>query len=143
MYLELKRIEQNDKQTIGHLFVRNNTGNVLAIFSTIELPWRGNLIQKSCIPVGRYQLVKRWSIRYGHHFHVKDVLGRSLILIHQGNFFNQTLGCVLIGWYHADINGDKLLDVVDSKSAMKALNALVQHDSCYLSISDIRNLDVS
>lgn len=142
MYLELKRIEQNEKQTIGHLFVRNNAGGVVAVFSTLELPDRGNSRNISRIPVGKYQVIKRWSLKYGNHFHILDVMQRSMILIHSGNFYNQTQGCVLLGYYHSDIDNNGLLDVVNSNIAMKALNALVAQKSTYLEISDIRNLDV-
>lgn len=142
MYLELKRIEQNEKQTIGHLFVRNNAGGVIAVFSTIELPFRRNERNISSIPVGKYQVVKRWSIKYGHHFHVVDVIGRSMILIHTGNYYTQTQGCILIGYYHSDINADGLLDVVESKKAIAALLALLELKSTYLEVSDIRNLEV-
>lgn len=142
MYLQLKRIESNDKQTIGHLFVKDNNHNTIAIFSTLELPWRDNLQQKSCIPVGKYQLVKRWSVRYSNHFHVTDVIGRSMILIHNGNFFNHTLGCILIGFYHKNMNNDGYLDVVHSKSAMSSLNALITQTFTYLEISDVRDIVV-
>lgn len=142
MYLVLKRIQENDKQTIGHLFVRHNDGGVIAIFSTIELPDRGNQRNISSIPCGKYQVKKRWSIKYGNHFHIMDVMGRSMILIHKGNFYNQTQGCVLIGYYHSDINADGLLDVVNSGIAMNALNALLTDKSTYLEISSVYNLEV-
>jgi len=142
MYLELKRIEQNDKQTVGHLFVRNNASGVIAIFSTLELPYRKNQRNISSIPVGKYQVVKRWSLKYGHHFHILDVVGRSMILIHSGNYYKHTQGCVLIGYYHSDIDKDGLLDVVNSKIAMNALNALIAQKSTYLEVSDIRDLEV-
>lgn len=142
MYLQLKRIEQNDYQTIGHLFVYNDNNSVLAIFSTIELPWRENALNISCIPTGKYLCKNRWSVKYGSHFEIKNVVGRSMILIHKGNFFNQTQGCVLLGYYHDDINDDGNLDVVHSMAAMKALSALLEGKEVYIEVSDIRNLDV-
>jgi hypothetical protein len=142
MYLELKRIEENNKQTIGHLFVRNQDGGVLSIFSTLELPYRENKVQKSCIPTGKYQVVKRWSLKYGSHFHILDVTGRSMILIHKGNYYNQTLGCVLIGYYHSDINADGMLDVVSSTIAMNALNALITQKITYMEVSSVYDLEV-
>lgn len=142
MYLELKRIEENDRQTIGHLFVRNGQGNVIAVFSTIELPFRDNSRNISAIPVGKYQVVKRWSVKYGHHFHILDVLGRSMILIHKGNYYTHTQGCVLLGYYHSDINNDGNLDVVNSAIAMNALNALITNKSTYLEVSNIFDIEV-
>ena len=52
---------------------------------TIELPWRNNIRMESCIPEGRYPLAFRFSKRHQWHLHVKEVPGRSLILIHKAN----------------------------------------------------------
>lgn len=57
----------------------------LLICSCIELPWRENRHQVSCIPEGSYVLVKRYSTHFLWHFEVKDVPGRDLILIHPAN----------------------------------------------------------
>src|SRR5699024_10790817 len=35
------------------------------ICHTIELPWRGNRTNVSCIPAGRYRLRRTWSQRFG------------------------------------------------------------------------------
>jgi len=62
---------------------------------TIELPWKDNAPQISCIPEGRYQLVKRHSAKYGHHLLVKRVPKRSYILIHPANVALKELkGCI-------------------------------------------------
>lgn len=52
------------------------------ICKTIELPWRQNQRSISCIPEGVYQLVLRYSQRFGRHLLIKDVPNRSLILFH-------------------------------------------------------------
>ncbi len=62
---------------------------------TIELPWLNNKPQVSCIPEGRYELVKRYSAKYKHHLHVLNVKGRSYILIHPANDAKKELkGCI-------------------------------------------------
>jgi hypothetical protein len=62
---------------------------------TIELPWLFNKHQVSCIPEGRYELVNRYSEHLGWHFHLKDVVNRSLILIHCANDAVKELkGCI-------------------------------------------------
>ncbi|KIC91317.1 DUF5675 family protein [Flavihumibacter solisilvae] len=62
---------------------------------TIELPWRGNVRLKSCIPEGLYQLVLRFSERHRYHLQVKDVPDRSLILIHKANnALKELQGCI-------------------------------------------------
>lgn len=67
----------------------------LLICSCIELPWRENRHQVSCIPEGRYLLVKRYSPHFQWHFEVKDVPDRDLILIHPANDAELELkGCI-------------------------------------------------
>ena len=62
---------------------------------TIELPWRNNAPRISCIPEGRYEVVKRYSPRFKNHLVVCDVAGRSLILIHPANDALKELnGCI-------------------------------------------------
>ena len=49
------------------------------------------------------------------------MLGRSLILIHIGNYYTQTNGCVLVGKAIADINDDGNMDVTNSKDTLQKL----------------------
>ena len=51
----------------------------------IELPWRENRHQVSCVPEGRYVLVKRYSPHFQWHFEVEEVPERDGILIHPAN----------------------------------------------------------
>lgn len=113
--MDLYREPQNGFQTLGKLCFE---GYELA---TMELPWRGNKRSISCIPVGKYKAVPRWSKKYGNHFLVKDVPNRSYILFHSMNYFFQGRGCIGVGMYHADINKDGLDDTVRSKDAMDIL----------------------
>ncbi|HEY6020326.1 MAG TPA: DUF5675 family protein [Candidatus Paceibacterota bacterium] len=53
---------------------------------TTELPWRDNLPQLSCIPVGVYKAVWAKSPKFGWCYHVTGVPGRGDILMHPGNF---------------------------------------------------------
>jgi len=62
---------------------------------TIELPWRENLPQVSCVPEGRYELKRRYSSRFKAHLWVCGVPGRSLILLHPANDATKELeGCI-------------------------------------------------
>ena len=61
----------------------------------IELPWRGNKRSVSCIPDGIYELEPFYSPRFGNHIRIKDVPGRSGILIHAANDAETELrGCI-------------------------------------------------
>jgi hypothetical protein len=65
------------------------------ICHTIELPWLDNKPRLSCIPEGRYQVVQRYSQKFGFHLHILDVVGRSFILIHPANNAQTELaGCI-------------------------------------------------
>lgn len=62
---------------------------------TIELPWKNNQAQISCIPEGIYPLQKRYSPRFGWHLQLQHVPGRSMILIHPANHAMLELrGCI-------------------------------------------------
>ncbi|UDF33530.1 UNVERIFIED_ORG: DUF5675 family protein [Shinella sp. XGS7] len=53
---------------------------------SVELPWRNNLTGKSCIPPAVYRCEQVKSPRFGRVYEVRDVPGRSNILIHAANF---------------------------------------------------------
>jgi hypothetical protein len=89
MKLELFRT-YDSRGTNGELLL-----NGVRVCSTIELPWKMNRPQVSCIPEGIYALKKRYSPRFGHHLHVIAVPGREWILIHAANHAAAELkGCI-------------------------------------------------
>ena len=71
----------------------SNNGKRLCF--SIELPWKNNQPQISCIPEGSYELKKRYSQKHGHHLQVLNVPGRNLILLHPANdALKELKGCV-------------------------------------------------
>lgn len=76
-------------ELIRTYYPRGTNGDLLLngeqVCSTIELPWKQNRTQVSCIPEGRYELRKRYTPRFGRHFMVMNVPGRSNILLHAAN----------------------------------------------------------
>lgn len=72
---------------------------------TMEPPWKGNAVGKSCIIPMTYRVIPHVSPRYGKCYLVKDTEGRTWILIHPGNvggdvdlgLHTHTLGCILPG----------------------------------------------
>ena len=86
-------------ELIRTYYLSGTNGKILSqgslITYTIELPWKDNLAQVSCIPEGRYELVKRWSPKFNRHLRVKEVPQRKDILIHPANDALQELkGCI-------------------------------------------------
>ena len=66
---------------------------------SIELPWKDNRAGVSCIPEGHYELVKRWSPKFGRHLQLMNVPQRKYILIHPANDALQELkGCIAPVW---------------------------------------------
>jgi hypothetical protein len=124
-----------DSQTLGNMLVLNDT-DIVYQCKTLELPDINNTPRVSCIPEGRYQVVKHVSPKHGACFWVKNVPNRNEILIHQANFKSQLQGCIAVGRAHTDINGDKLRDVTDSNNTMITLLKLLPSEF-YLHIINI------
>lgn len=95
---------------------------------TLELPWRSNHRNVSCIPEGSYTVIKANSPRFGECFYFRDVPGRSGILIHVGNSLADTRGCILVG-----------LDVEDKK----VLHSRLAMDSILKVLPETFTLEVS
>ena len=120
----LTRFEFNDVQTLGRLEIFDSKGCVFDC-KTLELEVDTNTKRDDAIPYGVYTVVKRKSLKYGDHFHIKNIPNRSYILIHSGNYYTHTLGCILVGEKHLDINKDGLKDVTNSKPTMRALSKIL------------------
>ena len=133
----LKRIRQNDRQTQGILLVYDQEGNLHCALNTIELPWRENKKEISCVPRGTYKVMARNSEKYGEHYILESVPNRSLILIHTGNYHDNTLGCILPGLGFGDIDGDGYLDVVASRHAMQKLFNAIGKNPFLLTIQGV------
>lgn len=117
------RTKFSNVQTIGLGFVFDESGQIMFSFRTLEREWNNNKIGASCVPEGAYKVEKRYSLKYGNHFILRDTDPRSYILIHSGNYNYQTNGCILVGANHKFLNSDLHLDTTDSR---QTLNHLLQ-----------------
>lgn len=142
MKLLLTRFKQTSRQTLGTLQIYGIHDKIFEC-TTLELPWKDNQKNVSCIPAGDYRMKSRRSKKYGRHYHILspdggEISGRSLILIHHGNYNRDTKGCVLVGKSHTDIDGDGLQDVTSSRLTMERLFGVlsIQH-ACRLKIVEI------
>lgn len=92
----LTRRESTDEGTAGVL----SFGNEHTF--TMELPWRDNRPQLSCIPKGEYTCKIVQSPKFGKVYEVKNVPNRGNVLIHSANvagdstlgFDTQLHGCI-------------------------------------------------
>jgi hypothetical protein len=94
MNLILKRDDQNERRTFGAIYTEEGE----KLCETLELPWRNNEINVSCIPAGEYEVHLEFSFRFNRWLYwLKDVPGRGAIEIHVGNTTKDTEGCILVG----------------------------------------------
>ena len=92
----LRRAPSTDQGTFGVLTFGTQT------VRTLELPWRDNRRQVSCIPPGSYRCSIVKSPKFGRVYHLASVPGRSAILIHSANlagdvdkgYTTQLQGCI-------------------------------------------------
>ena len=95
----LFRLRRHDQGTEGQLLTTGFNSY------TLELPWRDNKRNISCIPAGVYDCIIRRSPRFGLTYWVLKVPDRTYILIHSGNwagdralgFKTHVNGCILLG----------------------------------------------
>ena len=114
MRLELSTVETKSN-TIG--VMRYNGFECF----TLELPWLANAQNISCIPAGTYECEKYHSPNHGYCVGIKNVAGRTQVLIHKGNFNRNTKGCILVGESLTDMNNDGEIDVSNSKLTLDRL----------------------
>lgn len=100
---------------------------------TLELPWRSDVSNVSCIPKGTYTCHYTLSPRL--HFYTYEVFGddkRTGIRIHSANLASQLLGCIALGQKLGTIDGVKA--VLVSRPAITNLEQLMQRKSFRLEI---------
>ncbi len=124
---KLVRSKSTDEGTSGTLTVTN--GNSTITLKTLELPWKENKSQVSCIPTGTYTCKITNSPKFGKVYNVQNVKDRSNILIHAGNVAGDTskgyksdvLGCILVGLKDGEL--DNQTGVLNSRQALATLDA--------------------
>jgi hypothetical protein len=113
----LIRTHRSPDITIGYLYVDG------LILRTIEPPWKNNERNKSRIRAGCYDyelLPRSYSGKYRNCYLLRDVRGRSEIMIHNGNLVDHTRGCIIVGERLGWLGGRRA--VLNSKSAIAELN---------------------
>lgn len=91
---------------------------------TVELPWKDNANNISCIPPGKYRCSWTKSPRLKKFtYEVTNVKGRSGIRIHSANFACQVLGCIALGEKNGVMDGKR--GVFSSVSAVRRFEKLL------------------
>lgn len=116
----LMRYESSDEGTFGVMVGPDG----LQTYS-LELPWRNNRFNLSCIPRGRYEVAWTLSPRFKRYtFHLLNTAPRSGIRIHPANvagdttkgYRNQLAGCIAPGSRIGQLSGQKA--VLESGKAL-------------------------
>ena len=121
MKILIERVYDSRVQTIGRFHLLNDDNSIKYTWDSLELPWRDNRRNVSCIPTGTYRAIQHVSPKFGKCLWLQNVPDRSEILVHAGNFYTDILGCILIGSNLKDINGDGHFDVTSSRASIKKL----------------------
>ena len=124
----------SDERTFGGLVLGDQ------VLHTLEPPWLENLVNKSCIPAGRYRvnyLKKSYSGKYKDVYHIVDVDGRSGILIHKGNLVGHSTGCVIIGLIKGFLGSEPA--VLSSAVALERLHGWANRESFMLNVVSSKN----
>lgn len=106
--------------TIGMVYVDS-----MRLCFSLELPWRNNVQNVSCIPAGVYWASKYRSKSKGDVVLLHDVYNRSYIEIHAGNYTRQIEGCILVGDSIKFLDVDNTPDVTNSVNTLHRLLALL------------------
>jgi len=72
---------------------------------TLELPWKDNANNVSCIPCGTYKVKRVTTPNHGNCFQITNVPNRTMILLHVANTNKDILGCVGVGEKFDPVSG--------------------------------------
>lgn len=139
--VELVRYRESDEGTRGFLFFGSLRLHAL------ELPWRDNRSNVSCIPAGQYKMSMTTASRYigGRRdlYLVHGVPGRAGILFHAGTFAGDkslgyrtnSWGCPLLGLSVGTLQGQAA--VFSSRAAVTKFTNALQRQPAMLIISEV------
>jgi len=103
--LILQRLTPPDRSELGTFGVIMNAFDMVPWCVTLELQWKNNERDISCIPAGEYECSVPKDADMDAVFRVKSVLNRTKITAHVGNYLMNTKGCILLGRAFSIIDG--------------------------------------
>jgi hypothetical protein len=93
-HIHIKRVSTSDAGTFGVVL---DGFNGVPFCVSLELPYKDNKPNISCIPSGIYEGIRVDSPRFGNTFEVQGNLGeRTHILFHCGNSISDSRGCLIL-----------------------------------------------
>ncbi len=135
----ITRDKYTDKETFGTLIAHRN-GQIFRC-KTLELPWKDNQRNISCIPKGIYPArYTFWLAKMRYNYLLQNVPKRLGIFLHAGNYGFKKYGepdikgCILLGISYADINDDQVLDITTTKATVNAFQEFLHHEPFELKV---------
>lgn len=124
----INRIKEGYKETLGQGTLLLN-GMPRYDFVTLEKPNLHNTFNVSSIPAGTYKATKyiRPNKKKAIQLHGTDP--RTWILIHSGNYFDDSEGCILPGKRFGDMNADGIYDVQESGDVTDMIYDLIPNEA--------------
>lgn len=120
----LKRQIKTEFATLGTLEIMDANNKSVFRCKTLELPYRSNKKVISCIPLGIYRVINKFSLKFGECFQVLNVKDRSGILFHIGNNQTNTHGCILVGAFFSFNSNVENWQIYESTKTMQVLRDL-------------------
>lgn len=127
--LTLKRTEDTGKETFGEFFIGDDLD--MRIAYSLELPWRDNRANISCIPPGIYICAREPNAVYVEVFRLLRVPQRDGILIHPANMARELEGCIAPG---LEMEREGWSGVLHSRDALSVLRALIDTRAFHLRV---------
>lgn len=128
----ITRQTDNGTETLGKLVATYSDGTIFTC-DTLELPWRNNSKDVSCIPKGTYAVMVK-AFHTGTRYQLNSVPGRTGIFIHEGNYYKDSLGCILLGVKPSDINKDGQMDATSSVNTVAKFMSFMKDEPFTLQI---------
>lgn len=131
------RVPSDEWQTLGILKCET------FIAKTLELAWKENQNNISCIPTGeyicKYSRSNRISAQTGKDYftyEILNVVNRGGVRIHSANYFHQLRGCIALGDKDKSIDLDKdgKSDIVHSGATIAAFEKFLNYEDFKLII---------
>lgn len=121
--LTLKRFSSTDRGTFGVFLDEKG----LPIADSVELPWKQNAPNVSCIPAGEYVCKKSFYNKGNYEvYELQNVPNRTDILIHAGNSILDIRGCILIGCGWGRLGQNPA--VINSRDTLKSFMYLMKDE---------------
>ena len=126
----LNRDWQDEKQTLGVCYVKDENGSIIFKSEAIERGWLDNQKRISCIPAGEYPVKLEYSNRFRKKlYEIFCVPNRSECKFHSANYSRELNGCIALGNKRKDIDGDGYRDVTSSRPTMAIFHKAMDGDT--------------